>query len=309
MPYRFLASETVQDGLARSAGEQVDRAVREIQDEGLDRHQAVHQVRKRCKKIRGLLRLCRGAMPKQVFRTENAWYRDTARILSDARDSTALLETYDHLMETCAERVDRRAFAPVRRKLTLRRREVTDGGDRIEEQLAQALSRLQEGGTRIASWSLAANGFDALAGGLKKTYRRARKAMRKAREEPSVERLHEWRKRAKYHRYHNRLLRDLWRPVMAARRGELHKLSDHLGEDHNLAIFRETLVKEAERFEGVSGLEDLLALVDECRDELQAKAWLQGRRVLAEKPKHLVRRVRAYWDAWRAEHKAQGDEQ
>lgn len=53
--------DTVEAGMRRIAAEQIERAIAEIDDTGLDRHETVHQVRKRCKKVRGLVRLVRPA--------------------------------------------------------------------------------------------------------------------------------------------------------------------------------------------------------------------------------------------------------
>ena len=59
MPFRLKPKETLEDGLKRIAREQVDRAIAEIDDESLPRDEAIQQVRKRCKKIRGAVRLVR----------------------------------------------------------------------------------------------------------------------------------------------------------------------------------------------------------------------------------------------------------
>ena len=51
-----------------------------------------------------------------------------------------------------------------------------------------------------------------------------------------MESLHEWRKRVKHLWYHHTLLRSLWPPVMEVTGDEAHALSDHLGDDHDLAV-------------------------------------------------------------------------
>lgn len=52
MSFTFIIGESAGDGIRRMAREQIDRALEEISDSSLDRHDTVHQVRKRCKKIR-----------------------------------------------------------------------------------------------------------------------------------------------------------------------------------------------------------------------------------------------------------------
>jgi inorganic triphosphatase YgiF len=59
MPFRLRRKKTVQKSVRRIALEQIDKAIREVLDDNVNRHEAVHQVRKRCKKLRGLIRLVR----------------------------------------------------------------------------------------------------------------------------------------------------------------------------------------------------------------------------------------------------------
>ena len=57
MSYSIQPGERLIDGLRRIAVEQLDRAIDEVDDATIDRNVVVHQVRKRCKKIRAMLRL------------------------------------------------------------------------------------------------------------------------------------------------------------------------------------------------------------------------------------------------------------
>ncbi len=59
MAYRLKQSESVMEGVRRIGEEQIAEAIDELRDECIARHQAVHQVRKRFKRMRGLLRLVR----------------------------------------------------------------------------------------------------------------------------------------------------------------------------------------------------------------------------------------------------------
>jgi CHAD domain-containing protein len=294
-----LEREDVQHGVQRIARDQIDHALREIASDEIDRHEVVHQVRKRCKKLRGLVRLVRPALGEETYRRENAWYRDAARTLSALRDAEAMLETFDALLEDFADEVDARSFAPVLDALRARRDALAerDAAD-LEARLERFAASLREGRERVAAWRLDAKGFDAVAGGLRKTYARGRRAMDEACAAPSAERFHEWRKRAKYGWYHARLLRGIWRRPMRARAKELHRLSDLLGDHHDLAVLRETLAAEPAAFAPTSTVEALLGLADRKRVQLETDARLLGARCHAEKPKHHVRRLGAFFEAW-----------
>ena len=299
MTFRILEDESVETGIKRIAGEQIDKAIGELTDEALGPHETVHQVRKRCKKIRGVIRLVRPRF-EEIYRFENAWFRDAARTLSYLRDAEAMIETYDDLMKVFDEQIDRSAFASVRRALTLRRRHIAEDRLDLEERLEKFLAAMREARARVDAWPLEAEGFDGIDAGLSKTYRRGRKAMMLAYREPSTEQFHEWRKRVKYYRYHTRLLRDLWKPVMKKYYSEVKELSDILGDDHDLAVFRQTLLDNPQEFGGKRDIQALVGLIDRRRAQLQAQARPLGERIYAEKPKRLARRLGCYWEAWRS---------
>ncbi|MFW6346768.1 MAG: hypothetical protein ACOC0M_10635, partial [Halomonas sp.] len=54
----------------------------------------IHQVRRRCKKVRALLRLVRSSN-RPLYERENAAYRDAARRVADLRETTGLIEAFD----------------------------------------------------------------------------------------------------------------------------------------------------------------------------------------------------------------------
>lgn len=298
MAFRILPDETVEGAVRRIAQEQVSSAIHDIDDGSLDHQVTVHEVRKRCKKIRGLIRLVRPSFSR--YASENACFRDAARALSDLRDATAMIECFDALVDRYRDELEQDPFGSVREALQERLNGVAASQD-VERRLAEFREAMEEGYDRVGAWSLDAEGYEAVRGGLKKTYRRARKAMRKAYGAPAVERFHEWRKRVKYNRYHTRLLREIWEPIMRPRRDQVKRLSDLLGDDHDLGVFRALLVDETDRFGRQRDLQALLALIDQRRRELEAWSHPLGQRLYAEKPKRYADRMGRIWQAWRAE--------
>ena len=294
MAYRLRLDQPVAADVRRIAHEQLDKALEELSDDGLGLDTTVHQVRKRCKKLRGLVRLVRPALGA-TYAEENARYRDAARRLSDLRDTAALIGTYDALMEHFAGQVDRRGFAPIRRALTLQRK--AEASADASEQLAAFRADLEAGRAAISGWSLDDEGFEAVRGGLEKTYGRARRALSVAYDDPTDAHFHDWRKRVKYHWYHTRLLRAVWKPVMQTRRQELKRLSDLLGDDHDFAVFRQALTGDPERFGRIRQLQAFIGLLDRRRAELQAHARPLGKRLFTEPADALGERIEGYWNA------------
>jgi CHAD domain-containing protein len=298
MAYRLKKAESVSDGLRRIAREQIDKAVAELTDADLDRHEAVHQFRKRGKKIRGLIRLFRPALG-DTYGQENGWYRDAARKLSRVRDAEALLESLQSLRRRFPDQFDAPSFHDVQQRLELRRQRIADNWLDLNETIDELASQLVLARQRINGWRLDDESFDAVGGGLKQTYRRGCHALREVLKDPSDAQRHEWRKRTKYHWYHMRLLAGMWKPVIRARVDELKRLADLLGDDHDLAVFHTTVAGDPNRFGSPESIELLLGLILSRRKELQQQSDRLGRRVFAERPKKLVRRFEVYWSAWR----------
>lgn len=297
MSYRIKRKESVQDALRRIAHEQIDKARVELTDEGIDRHEGVHSARKRFKKVRGLLRLVRPQL--QAYPQENRWFRDVGRQLSHVRDAQAMVECFDALIEHNADAIDPRKLADARRWLVDRRQRVAHQQADLQQRAADVVAGLREARHRVERWELGDTGFDAVRGGVKKVYKRGRKALAHACDQPNDEAFHDWRKRVKYHWCHTRLLRNVWKEPMNARRRELKALSDQLGDDHDLALFIALLRDAGNSFSDGATRRVLLALADRRRGELLGAAIKLGRRVYAERGSAHARRIEAYWDAWR----------
>jgi CHAD domain-containing protein len=298
MSYRFKRGEPVVEGLRRSAIDQIDKALDTLEDDDVDHRETVHEVRKRCKKIRGLIRVTRPAFEK-TYKRENKRFRDAARALSDLRDATSIIECVEGLSERFGDEAESE-LAAVRAALEERREEVESKQD-VSERIEAFKESLEDGRDAAKQWDLEEEGFGAIGPGVEKTYDRARKAMGKAMAEPTAERWHEWRKRVKYHRYHCKLLRDLWPPLMMDRRDEAKRLSDLLGDAHDLDVLRETLTSEPERFGGEQAIRGVLSLAEARRAELRAWAGPPGVRLLVEKGKRFTRRLGAMHEAWQQE--------
>jgi hypothetical protein len=171
MPYRLRSNEFVQKGIRCIVGEQIDRAIGELHDPDLAPCEAIHQVRKRCKKVRAVLKLVRPAIGS-CYSKENACYRDAARALSNVRDAQAMIETYDRLRQRYAADIDGRVVGPIGRRLRSRTKDLTHGKATVTSAVEELEQTIREGRKRLASWALADDGFPALSGALRKNYGR-----------------------------------------------------------------------------------------------------------------------------------------
>jgi CHAD domain-containing protein len=300
MPYRLKAHEEPAQGIKRIVCEQIDEAIQTLTDHEVDRHIGVHQARKCFKKIRGVLRLVRAELG-DVFRTENNWFRDIGRELSHVRDAEALLETFDKLRRTFAEQLRPHALRAIRKGLVQRRQTIADEQVDVDKRVESIVAALGEAKQRVRSWPLFLQTHAALDTGLQQTYRRGRRAREVAYRDPTPENFHEWRKRVKDHWYHLRILEAVWPEVIGGYRDALKHLSDLLGDDHDLVVFRQTLRDHPKTFGADRDIQLLLGLIDRRQAELQTQAETLGQRVFAEKPSRFCARLQQYVEAWQIE--------
>jgi CHAD domain-containing protein len=271
-----------------------------------DPQETVHAVRQHSKKLRALLRLVRLASPERSRRASRE-VRDTARRLAGLRDATVALETFDDLARTAAVtgtagadavRTDGGELTPtwgvVRRGLA-RRRDAQLHAE-LGPVLAVVRAELETLHGRIDTWDVDGTGFDVLAPGLDRAHRRCRDRTDTALRDPNTATFHAWRKAAKDHRYHLELLRELWPAVLHAHEDELHRLTDLLGEHHDLAVLRDDLHADPEAYGGPEAIAVVTVALDPARARRQDRAAVLGRRCVAEPTDVLVARCRAWWE-------------
>ncbi|MGB3710492.1 MAG: CHAD domain-containing protein [Erythrobacter sp.] len=296
MVYSFKHADEIQEQF-RSIGEyQIGQGLLALDDSGMERAEIVHDVRKRCKKLRGLIRLVRPSFAR--YKAENKAFRSVAHLFDDFRDAKVLQDTYDMLLKRFDEQVDRSAFASIRGELT-RRHNALSTDDEWDARRGRAKGALLEARERARKWTLDDSGWDAIDDGLAKTYGRALKAMREAREKPEGENLHEWRKRVKYHWYHTRLLKNAAPDLLKPRAELLSELADLLGDHHDLHVFAERIAREPDEYGDEESVALLKAMGASERSALEERAFLTGERLFADPPDVLAGRCRAFWRSWR----------
>ncbi|MGI8603096.1 MAG: CHAD domain-containing protein [Verrucomicrobiales bacterium] len=290
MPLELEADEEIGAGLRRVVEElarESSSLIRRSQS-----HQAVHETRKSIKKLRAILRLMRRALDDD-FSSENRSLRDTSRGLAGVRDAQVLVQTIAKLGELCVEQGSRAAFRRSRARLmpgaAIRRGSLKKFPAR---KIARELAKFLE---RATKWPFESMRSEDLAESLERLYRKGRTASRVAASHPNMENFHEWRKRVKDFWYSVRLLKLAWPGMMEALASELKRLSDLLGEDHDLAVLRERLATNS----AAARAEDFFLLrkvIDQRQGELQRSAIALGKRLYLESPSAFAQRIGGYWE-------------
>ncbi|MEN8128647.1 MAG: CHAD domain-containing protein [Pseudomonadota bacterium] len=305
MAYQFINTESVPQGIKRVVCEEIESAINELTDQQIDPHEGVHQARKRFKKIRAILRLVRKDLG-EVYIQESPRFRDFGQKLSAIRDAEAMIETFDKLQERFKEQLGSDARAEVKDNLVKRRQIVALEEEGLEQRVGEVVAELRKARELVPFWPLINDGFSVLRPGLKKIYRSGRNRFAMAYQDPTADNFHEWRKRVKDLWYYSRLLQDLWPLLMDGYIESLHKLSEYLGDDHDLVVFKQLLIEQPEKIGSEQAVQTLKTLVDERQGELRASAEKIAPRIYAEKPTSFCIRIEAYWQAWQSEKPAAG---
>jgi CHAD domain-containing protein len=297
MAFSWKAQKSSRSNLRRLARRQLQAAIDELNDPFGDHADAIHDARLRLKKLRSLVRLVRRAAPA-AYRRENEALRDAGRQLSSQRDRQAVVEAIDKLLAH-AEREWGESAARLR---TLRQwrdnfadsRRQEIGGAETNGMVEHVTGELRAAADRVKEWTDDARKERVVVTGFADSYRRARTALHAVLAQPTAENLHEWRKQIKHHRYQVRLFQHAWPALLEAHCEELKRLADLLGDDHDLVVLRQSITEHTSA-EPAQSLDELFALIERRRCELQAEAVPLGKLLFAEKPKHLTRRFMNYW--------------
>lgn len=286
-----MAGERPAEGLRRIALGRAVRAVERLRqaEREEDPSECIHAARKDLKKLRAVARLVRRELGEDLYRAENARYRDAGRLLSGPRDAEVKLETLEGLRERGGE------LGPGIDEWLAALREERDRA--IEDlPLGEAIAAVESAPGGIAAWPLRTGSWKLVGPGIDCAYRRGRREMRRAADDPSGPAMHGWRKRAKDLWYQLRILGDAIPDSLSDSVGLADELAEALGEHHDLTLLRDDLLRRdlpsAQR-------PAVVAAIAARQEELAATAFDLGETLYARKSKSFRRKLRRGWKAWR----------
>ena len=251
---------------------------------------AIHGVRKRCKEVRAVARLVRSALGDDFVRF-NVDVRGAADVLAPIRDAHALLGTFDDLRATLTISDDA-DLEVVRAAQAVAAEDATRGVIGSDPRIAQARALLLSSRKRVKHWKIP-DGFDTLGVGIEDTYRRGRRALRRAIDRPTDHRMHEWRKSVKHLWYQVRLIDRAAPSVLEPLVAALDDLAEALGDDHDLAVLVDRLAADPKAFGGKQGAKLARRLARSQQADLRRRALRRGATVYAETPRAFTRRIGA----------------
>jgi CHAD domain-containing protein len=306
--FRLYPGEPLRTGLTRLGVEEIDQAISGFYDGEEAFREAVHECRKSIKRVRALLRLIRFEVGEKIYHYENDWMRDTARLITEVRDSAVAVSALEDVRDIYGPLLAEGTFDETWEKLALRR-------DRIEERamedpnvVPRVVANLERARGRYATWptdpdAKSAYGmrirddYRAIGPGLRATHGRGRREMVTAYKTSRPEHFHLWRKRVKYLKHQMEILTPMWPEVMIGMAITLDRIADLLGQDHDLAGLLQLLAGRPDLCPNPIERSLMNALAQQRRSDLQTASRILGRRVYAESPAALDERFEAYWES------------
>jgi len=315
MTLSLRQQESVRAAIRRIVHARIDAAVHLLRKQpNAGAQDRVHEARKQLKQVRALFQLLRPEIGRKRCTRADHRLREVTRSLSPLRDATVLLQTLRQLCRTGA--LSTTSLSRLQSGLHSRRRKSNP------EVIQQQLRTLRKTARQIARWNFSHRGWKALEPGLRRVYRAAREAGVAAATLGAVvgrrgvtrtgnagqgtaggdgrnEILHESRKRAKDLRYALEFLQRVQPRTLLPRIRALHRLTDLLGKDHDLAVLETSLGAGLSGSLPSSEVLLLRSAVAYQRSSLQALASRLARNVYAQDEISFVREIHRHWRRWR----------
>lgn len=287
MPYRIEPDRDLASQVRAVATGQFEAAIEALETRPQGLHEAIHEARKKFKRLRNLYRLV-GSGAKAFRSAENQRLRDCARTLSRVRDATALIETAVHLSGHAITDDEAETIAAVRAVLERRRDEIAASETDLEGKVAAVIGECRNGIDALGALKLPTKSGQAgqlLAKGWRKGLERAHEAYETCKGDGHGEAYHDLRKAAQAYWMNLSLLQPLWPTAFAAKRDAAKRLVDLLGNEHDLTTLAGLFDEEPETFGDGQEQSFLLAIIIRHQQELRRQALSLAGDVFADHPR------------------------
>jgi CHAD domain-containing protein len=260
MPFSIRPDRSFKTQFYKVARRQLRHAIDILDTRPQGTDHAIHEARKRLKRVRSLYRLVSRQVPKFSTR-ENARLRGIARSLSTLRDAAALVETATYLHDHARDSDEAEALSRIVTALSARRDKIAAAQRDPEKVVADTIAALKRAVSALDDVRLKGNHRRQgrmLAQGWNDTVRKARKALAACEGQVSAEAFHTLRKRTQDYRAYHKLLNPLWPAAMSAKYVEASGLIELLGRVNDLELLCDLVETEHQHFENADDLAHLL---------------------------------------------------
>ncbi|MDR6103401.1 hypothetical protein QE369_003598 [Agrobacterium larrymoorei] len=297
MSFKIDPARSFVEEIRRKALQLIDDAIAHLKDQPDGTDRAVHDARKKFKRIRALYRFLEKEAP-DFRKMENARFRDIARSLSAARDAAALVETITYLQGFARSDPERDALATVHDVLSKRRDDATHEDGDLPKRIEAAIQSCEEGRHALSALSLSHGEKTALKM-IRKTWEKQRRkaldALGLCHGQAHDEYFHDLRKSGQIYWMHLALLQKLWPSAMRAKRKDAKQLVKLLGHEHDLSVLAAFADREPDSFAGGETLALLLDAIIDRQQALREESLALADHVFAETAAREAEIVALLW--------------
>jgi CHAD domain-containing protein len=239
---------------------------------------------------------------EESFQLENSFYRDAGRKLSDLRDSSVLINTFDKLLKNSELEMSNYDFSIFRSFLVEKHKTISAAKSKKSAVINSLSTDLILARSRVFDYPLSGDNFKIVKKNLQRTFEQGQIIMYAVFSEAIKENVHEWRKRVKDLWYSMRILSNLWPEIMNPLVAMLQKLSDSLGDANDLFLLKERIISNESKFKDNQHTRELINFIDKRIIDLLRDARFVGRKIYSENSKYFVGRMQNYFQIWRSEY-------
>jgi hypothetical protein len=290
MSFELQRRKHIERELSKKARQELRTTAEALTVTGADEFEnAVHESRKRLKKVRAVVALLEEAGAK-VPKKDRKRLKSAAAALSRIRDSAAIIETFDRLRRHYPKQLPNHTYKILRHGLVSARDRAQARAQRQGE-MARTAERLTTVRKSARDWPSSRLDDSDLFAVIANSYRRSRTAMTRARQSGHSATVHDWRKQVKTFWYQMRLAKALTvgvAPLIA----DFKRLETELGDDHNLVVLEATLRGCNDLRSMRPAMRHVGRLAERMRQQLRRRAFTLGRRLYVREPKAFERWTR-----------------
>ncbi len=233
MSYNLKISKNIQKEVQKSVDFQLEKILLTLSDDVISQEKKIHKIRKVFKKIRALLKLIKYDLKdKEVYTTQNQFYKNASKVFSKARDNVVLVKTFKKIVKEFDLDQDKynvlvQYLEPIN----------------TEEKFKMLKKQIKQMKKKLYLYQLKKK-EKPLKKSLKKIYKKLKKNKKKAYKTNSDADFHEWRKAVKNYMYQLKLLHKNFPKSAKKSIKKLEKLADILGFDHDITVLKSFILSK-----------------------------------------------------------------
>jgi CHAD domain-containing protein len=276
-------NETFESGFHRISDSLISNILEYAKSSDSDPATAIHEIRKKLKMLRALLKMLRYTGDQKMFEQANLLLRDLGRLMSEIRDAHVRNITLTEIEINNGLKNFERIVQEIIETNTLQVKHLEEVYFVKFNVFNRLISKL-ETSDHIFNF-LNSCSFDRvkILEGYSKTYEDGFNSFFTAFVYPSSELLHEWRKRLKDLNSQSIYL-GTHLPDMGINLSEMDMLSDILGEDHDYWMLSDWITEQSWSDINLPAIHKFVEKIEEKRAKLQRSAEYYGKNIYSIEP-------------------------